>query len=164
MSWSIHTFFVLVHPHPFYCIKMVWIDQNKKGCGSTKSSLTVQAVHYTLYHWFTYDLDDLTTIWICFLLFCSDGCSWGKAGQDSSSPRRSKRFSIQISKVTAQYSPTNLEFSDGVNRIKGIFLLHSKVLSSLEYNRFSTQRKFLSSLEYNWFSTNSFINATSLGK
>ena len=43
-SWSIHTFLVLVDPHPFYCIKMVWIDQNKKGCGSTKTSLTVHAV------------------------------------------------------------------------------------------------------------------------
>ena len=46
MSWSIHTFFVLVDPHPYYCIKMVWIDQNKKGCGSTKTSLTVQAVDW----------------------------------------------------------------------------------------------------------------------
>ena len=44
MSWLIHTFFVLVDPHPFYCIKMVWIDQNKKGCGLTKTSLTVHAV------------------------------------------------------------------------------------------------------------------------
>ena len=43
-TWLIHTFFVLVDPHPFYCIKMVWIDQNKKGCGSTKTSLTVLAV------------------------------------------------------------------------------------------------------------------------
>ena len=36
LFWSIHTL--------FYCIKMVWIDQNKKGCRSTKTSLTVHAV------------------------------------------------------------------------------------------------------------------------
>ena len=46
MSESIHTFFVLVDPHPFFCIKMVWTDQNKKGWGSTKTTLTVQAVGF----------------------------------------------------------------------------------------------------------------------
>ena len=40
--WTVND--VLVDPHPFYCIKMVWIDQNKKGCGSTKTSLTVHPV------------------------------------------------------------------------------------------------------------------------
>ena len=37
-------FFVLVDPYPFYCIKGEWIDQNKKGYGSTKTSLTVHTV------------------------------------------------------------------------------------------------------------------------
>ena len=48
-SWSIHTFFfVLVDPHPFCCIKIIWINQNKKGCGSTKTSLTVHTVYIYL--------------------------------------------------------------------------------------------------------------------
>ena len=33
-----------VDPYPFYCIKRVWIDQNKNGYVSTKTSLTVHAV------------------------------------------------------------------------------------------------------------------------
>ena len=35
---------VLVDPYPFYCIRRKWIDQNKKGYGLTKTSLTVHAV------------------------------------------------------------------------------------------------------------------------
>ena len=34
-----------IHKYPFYCIKRVWIDQNKKGYGSTKTSLTVHVVY-----------------------------------------------------------------------------------------------------------------------
>ena len=36
--------FVLVDPYPFYGIKMVWIDQNKKKLWIDKTSLTVHAV------------------------------------------------------------------------------------------------------------------------
>ena len=43
LCWSI-TFFVLVDPYAFDAVKGVWIDQNKKGCGSTKTSLTVHTV------------------------------------------------------------------------------------------------------------------------
>ena len=39
--------FFLVNPYTFYCIKRVWKDQNKKKYGSTKTSLTVQAVCIT---------------------------------------------------------------------------------------------------------------------
>ena len=38
-----YLFLVLVNPYPFYCIKKIWIDQNKKGHGSTKTSLMVHA-------------------------------------------------------------------------------------------------------------------------
>ena len=40
--WNVND--MLVDPYPFYCIKIVWIDQNKKGYGSTKTSLTVHPV------------------------------------------------------------------------------------------------------------------------
>ena len=46
MSW-IHTFFVLVDPHPFYCIKMVWIDQNKKRVWIDKD--IIDGSHYIYY-------------------------------------------------------------------------------------------------------------------
>ena len=39
-----YSFFVLVDSYTFYCIKKEWIDQNKQGYGSTKTSLTVHAV------------------------------------------------------------------------------------------------------------------------
>ena len=45
MSESI-PFFVLVDPYPFNAVKRVWIDQNKKGHGSTKKSLTVHTVYF----------------------------------------------------------------------------------------------------------------------
>ena len=45
--WTVND--VLVDPYPFYCIKRLWIDQNKKVYGSTKTSLTVHAVYYWSY-------------------------------------------------------------------------------------------------------------------
>ena len=38
-----YLFLILVNPYPFYCIKKIWIDQNKKRHGSTKTSLKVHA-------------------------------------------------------------------------------------------------------------------------
>ena len=69
MSWSIHNlFFVLVDPYPFYCIKRVWIDQNKKGYGSTKTSLTVHAVQCPgkplCPSLMTWKLDELKNLWM----------------------------------------------------------------------------------------------------
>ena len=49
---------VLVDPYPFTAIKKVWIDQNKKGYGSTKMPVMVYAVYQTQdlilnFFWFT---------------------------------------------------------------------------------------------------------------
>ena len=41
--WTVND--VLVDPYPFYCIKRARIDQNRKGYGSTRTSLTVLAVY-----------------------------------------------------------------------------------------------------------------------
>ena len=38
-----------VDPHPFYCMKWVWIESNKKGYGLTETSLTVHTV-YDFFH------------------------------------------------------------------------------------------------------------------
>ena len=42
--WTVND--VLVDPYPFNAVKSVWIDQNKKGHGSTKKSLTVHTVYF----------------------------------------------------------------------------------------------------------------------
>ena len=36
----------MIDPYPFNAVKRVWIDQNKKGHGSTKKSLTVHTVYF----------------------------------------------------------------------------------------------------------------------
>ena len=41
-AWTFNE--VLVDPYPFIAVKRVWIDQNIKGYGSTKTSLTVHTV------------------------------------------------------------------------------------------------------------------------
>ena len=44
-TWLIHHFFVLVDPYPFNAVKKIWIDQNKKGYVSSKTSLTVHTLY-----------------------------------------------------------------------------------------------------------------------
>ena len=100
MSWSIHTFFVLVDPHPFYWFKMVWIDQNKKGCGSTKTSLTVHAVcflpHFSLqvqlffkrkklqsYSWCSGIILILEGVSLCTCIFARYVSSFTSSGQSA---------------------------------------------------------------------------------